>query len=220
MFHRKGKKVHEVVAEATRKYDDNVWEQQEKAQAQTDKVNLAIRFRRAQWLFKPDHHLSLTTDHGTAAHHQLEDHVFIKQHNTLHHRAYKYVKDAIFPPKARVHVEKFDGTEHFARKKEHNRQFKVKFDLLHEALDRLSKPKMPAHHEDALYMPGYVQSITPEYIKYQEDYLVENRPIPNPPGIHRVVEELKSIEETTAIIKSQNGDAYCPGTLHKYLGQE
>jgi hypothetical protein len=55
---------------------------------------------------------------------------------------------------------------------------------------------------------------------FQTDYMIENRPIANPPGAHRVVEELKSVEETTALIHAQNGDAYCPGSYHNYLGVE
>jgi hypothetical protein len=71
-----------------------------------------------------------------------------------------------------------------------------------------------------VYMPGYAESVTPEFIKFQTDYMIENRPIANPPGAHRVVEELKSVEETTALIHAQNGDAYCPGSYHNYLGVE
>lgn len=218
MFFRKSSKVADAVAEATRKYDDQARELAEKQQAQAEKVNLAIRFRQSDWLFKREHLATLTGEEKTK--HQLEDHTFLKEHHSLHHRAYRFVKHAIFPPKARQVVQKVDGAEHFARKREHNKQLKVKFDLINEALWRLNKPKMPAHHEDALYMPGHAQSLTPEHLKFQEDYLIANRPIANPPGVHLIREELRDEKETAAMMNAQNGDAYLPGSYHKYFGAE
>lgn len=214
---RKGKKAESLVDESIRRYKDAEREKAEKSIQVKERVALAIRFQNNSWLFQGTHLRALTSDE--VLRNDLEAQNFIASRTTLYMRTKKRLKDLLFKKKVRIQEVGIDRERYFAEKQQRQRKFLDQLNLIKEATDLLNIPKIPPHHEDAMYIPDYQTGITEEKIMFDEKYLEANMPLRNPPNVEQVLEDLLPVDEAVKLIKAQNGDEYCPGRIHNYLGK-
>ena len=217
MTKRKEKKAESMVEESIRRYKDAEREKVEKSKQLKERVSLAIRFQKNGWLFQGGHLKALTNDE--ALKNELEGQHFIASRTTVYMRTKKRLKDLLFKKKVRIQEEGIDAEKYFAEKRKRHMKFIDQLNLIKEATDDLSIPKIPPHHEDAMYIPDYHTSITEEKLMFDEKYMEANMPLRNPPNAEQIREELIPIDEAVKLIKAQNGDDYCPGRFHNYLGK-